>query len=90
MKHNKYWFKPKAFGYGATPTTWEGWLVVLGFVIYLLAISMFLTEEDSVFQYLLYLSIGIVAIWMISYFNIFYSFKISHIFFIAFANSFSV
>ncbi len=25
----KYWFKPKAFGYGATPTTWEGWLFTL-------------------------------------------------------------
>jgi|TARA_B100001971_G_C17645517_1_gene265457 hypothetical protein len=29
---NKYWFKRKAYGYGATPTTWEGWLVTLGFV----------------------------------------------------------
>jgi hypothetical protein len=22
-----YWFKPKRFGYGATPSTWEGWAV---------------------------------------------------------------
>lgn len=22
----RYWFKPKKFGYGATPITWEGWL----------------------------------------------------------------
>jgi hypothetical protein len=22
-----HWFKPKKFGYGATPTTWEGWAV---------------------------------------------------------------
>ena len=27
-----YWFKPKAFGYGATPVTWQGWAVVAGFV----------------------------------------------------------
>lgn len=26
MKFNKYWFKPKRFGYGATPTTWEGFV----------------------------------------------------------------
>ena len=24
-----YWFKPKRYGYGATPVTWEGWAVVL-------------------------------------------------------------
>jgi hypothetical protein len=24
---NQYWFKPKRYGYGATPITWEGWAV---------------------------------------------------------------
>jgi hypothetical protein len=24
---NAYWFKPKKFGYGATPSTWQGWAV---------------------------------------------------------------
>ncbi|OAN65660.1 hypothetical protein [Sphingomonas sp. TDK1] len=28
-----FWFKPKAFGYGATPATWQGWLVVVLFVL---------------------------------------------------------
>ncbi len=27
----RYWFRPKRFGYGATPTTWEGWALTLGF-----------------------------------------------------------
>jgi len=27
-----YWFVPKRFGYGATPVTWQGWAVTLGFV----------------------------------------------------------
>ena len=22
------WFKPKKFGYGATPVTWQGWAVI--------------------------------------------------------------
>jgi hypothetical protein len=26
----RYWFKPRRYGYGATPTTWEGWVVTLG------------------------------------------------------------
>ncbi len=24
------WFRPKRFGYGATPVTWEGWALTLG------------------------------------------------------------
>ncbi len=25
---SEYWFRPKAYGYGATPNTWQGWVVV--------------------------------------------------------------
>ncbi|RDE04599.1 hypothetical protein [Sphingomonas aracearum] len=25
-----YWFAPRLFGWGATPVTWEGWLLTLG------------------------------------------------------------
>jgi acyl-CoA synthetase (AMP-forming)/AMP-acid ligase II len=25
---NEFWFKPKTFGYGATPATWQGWSVM--------------------------------------------------------------
>jgi len=33
-----HWFRPKRYGYGATPNTWQGWLVTLGFVALLAAI----------------------------------------------------
>jgi hypothetical protein len=26
---SQYWFKPKRYGYGATPITWEGWVFTL-------------------------------------------------------------
>jgi predicted membrane protein len=29
MKSNKIWFVNKTYGYGWTPYTWEGWLVLL-------------------------------------------------------------
>jgi asparagine N-glycosylation enzyme membrane subunit Stt3 len=29
----RYWFRPKSFGYGATPITWEGWLLTLASVV---------------------------------------------------------
>ena len=25
----KYWFRQKTFGYGATPSSWEGWVVTI-------------------------------------------------------------
>ena len=28
-----YWFKPKRYGYGATPVTWQGWAVTAAAVI---------------------------------------------------------
>ncbi|MDB5444119.1 MAG: hypothetical protein JWP86_3102 [Phenylobacterium sp.] len=31
------WFRPKDFGYGATPITWKGWLATLLFVLVILA-----------------------------------------------------
>lgn len=32
-----YWFAPKLYGLGATPVTWQGFALVLGFVLLLLA-----------------------------------------------------
>ena len=25
----RFWFKPRRYGYGAAPTTWEGWTVTV-------------------------------------------------------------
>lgn len=33
MKNNKIWFVNKTYGYGWTPCTWEGWLVLLLWLI---------------------------------------------------------
>lgn len=37
-----YWFVPKLFGLGATPVTWQGWLLTLGFCAALLLDVRFL------------------------------------------------
>lgn len=36
---NRYWFKPRRYGLGASPTTWEGWLSVVAFVVVEVLIS---------------------------------------------------
>ncbi|MGC1780026.1 MAG: hypothetical protein WBB34_18990 [Xanthobacteraceae bacterium] len=44
-----YWFKPKRYGYGATPVTWQGWAVTLGTLLVMVAVSLVLglTERQS-------------------------------------------
>ncbi len=28
-----YWFKPRRYGYGATPTSWQGWAAIVAWAI---------------------------------------------------------
>jgi hypothetical protein len=37
-----YWFKPKRYGYGATPNTWQGWALIVAVVLAMVAVSLFL------------------------------------------------
>jgi hypothetical protein len=34
-----YWFRPKLFGWGAVPVTWQGWLATLGLVVLALPVA---------------------------------------------------
>jgi len=36
----RYWFKPKRYGYGATPVTWEGWAVTFAFAAFIIGMSV--------------------------------------------------
>jgi hypothetical protein len=37
---SEYWFRPKTYGYGATPTAWQGWAVVAASVILIVAAAL--------------------------------------------------
>jgi cytochrome c oxidase subunit IV len=45
---NEFWFKPKTFGYGATPTTWEGWTVmtVYGAILAGCVVAIYLHKQS--------------------------------------------
>jgi uncharacterized membrane protein AbrB (regulator of aidB expression) len=45
---NEFWFRPKTFGYGATPTTWQGWAVIAGYGLVILGCvaAMYLRKES--------------------------------------------
>jgi hypothetical protein len=56
----KYWFKPKSYGYGFEPISWEGWLMTLLLILAMLGwgkiIGFFEPEGDEkkeVLQFLL-------------------------------------
>ena len=38
----EYWFKPKRYGYGATPITWQGWLISALTAIAMVAVAVLL------------------------------------------------
>ncbi len=48
MKHNKYWFKPKRYGYGAYPISWEGWLLIAVFVILMILNGVFILSYNEI------------------------------------------
>ena len=44
---SEFWFKPKVFGYGATPVTWEGWAAVAVFVAIVVLCTVALTVRKQ-------------------------------------------
>jgi hypothetical protein len=45
---NEFWFKPKTFGYGATPVSWEGWTVMAVYCAVIIGciVAMYLRKES--------------------------------------------
>jgi len=34
-----YWFKPKTFGYGASPANWQGWVATFAFIAIVVVVA---------------------------------------------------
>jgi hypothetical protein len=68
------WFKPKAYGYGATPVTWQGWAIVAGFIAAVLLLAWWLigfdrSEPPGIFSLLMFLKfvlLLVLAVWLVS------------------------
>lgn len=43
---NHYWFKRKLFGWGWVPVTWQGWLVILTYIILVILFSLTIDENS--------------------------------------------
>ena len=58
----KYWFRQKSFGYGATPNSWQGWLVIVGSAVAAIAVIIAADfQRDDATRFLL-IAIGLPAI----------------------------
>ncbi|NMD07712.1 MAG: hypothetical protein GYA66_07020 [Phyllobacteriaceae bacterium] len=62
-----YWFKPKTVGYGAAPTDWRGWALILGFGAAEVLLTFFMIgwpalkgEVPTVTQFILFLVLVIL------------------------------
>ncbi|MCB1514044.1 MAG: hypothetical protein H6876_02670 [Hyphomicrobiaceae bacterium] len=57
---NEFWFKPKTHGYGATPSTWQGWLAtgVFSVLLGLVAVGGMMALKDKG-------SIALYAVWFV-------------------------
>lgn len=61
LPKEKAWFPPKTYGYGwGMPSRWQGWVVLLGYVIALVAGSVWLAAR-SLPLYIVY-TLGITAV----------------------------
>jgi hypothetical protein len=66
-----YWFRPKAYGYGATPVTWQGWAVTLAAVIVIAAAALVIPNYGgrTVSAWIAFFAVEAVvvaALWIVS------------------------
>jgi len=66
-----YWFKRKLFGWGWTPATWQGWLIIFVFIVLILLFAMTIDENSSngeiVFTFILPLTLLTITLIRICY-----------------------
>ena len=65
----RYWFRPRRYGYGATPVTWEGWALTVGVagVVILSIVAMnLLADRSNVVAWLVWaVFVAVVAFLMV-------------------------
>jgi hypothetical protein len=64
-----YWFKPKRYGYGATPATWQGWAVTAAGAAVVVAATTVMASVENPYSASVWipcaLAAGSVVVWMV-------------------------
>ena len=59
---NGYWFKRKLYGWGWTPCSWEGWLVLLVWVIFFALVVSNIDHESFKNYLFIFLSLAVLIV----------------------------
>jgi uncharacterized membrane protein HdeD (DUF308 family) len=59
---NAYWFRPKTYGYGATPNTWQGWAVIAAAVIVMVVAALLILPHRAQSPAALVVFLGVEAV----------------------------
>ena len=58
MTEHRYWFPAKRYGWGwGFPITWEGWVVFLGFLGFVMAGALFIHPRTDLAGFLMYIGV---------------------------------
>lgn len=60
-----YWFRPKRYGYGSTPSNWKGWLATVLFVALIAAISKVLEQSADPVWLAAAAAVTAVFVWLV-------------------------
>ena len=67
----RYWFKPKKYGYGATPVTWEGWVATLAAAVVVagsIVAMIQLVDKSDLMGWLLWVGlIAAITYWFVQF-----------------------
>ncbi len=67
---SSFWFRPKRYGYGATPVTWQGWALTLGTAAVMIAVSLYLRPAERHYWALAAMlgfnALALAALWVIA------------------------
>jgi multisubunit Na+/H+ antiporter MnhB subunit len=68
---SEFWFKPKRYGYGATPVTWQGWVFTVTVALIVVVASMlpYAIGAENPAAWVAAIGVGVIALvvlWVIS------------------------
>jgi uncharacterized membrane protein len=58
---NRFWFRPKTYGYGVTPISWEGWAITLAYVAVVLAGVLGIAQRNTATAWLSAIAVIVLA-----------------------------
>ena len=65
-----YWFRPKRYGYGATPVTWQGWAITIAALVVVVVATIRLSALSAVdpqfWMIVVIDAVVITALWIVS------------------------